>query len=458
MISRLDMKYIACALPRDIESLRIVCDCENELVLIDEYFKKPLPEALKKRLEFEILFAERLMDNYIIDDNELLRRLRERYPDATHETIHELVEYGNVAHLWRDGVRYFEKGALANIYKTRTDFLEHLGDKDHKPAPVPDPDFTAHLEKMRRQGYRAFSYEIEHILRPQFGDKEWEELDGLPCRVWLPYPCECDTQTDIRLISSSHKVATEDVRMRAAYIETVYHAGEEFSVRYSYTCRADFNGIVGRELRYEDVSEAQPDIYLDELLPQIQFTPYLRALAWDIVGGETNPLRRAELIYRYITENIKYSYIQSYFTIPCIAEYVALNGHGDCGAMSLLFITLCRIVGVPAKWQSGNSVRPSGMGSHDWCMFYVAPFGWLYCDPSYGEGAYRAGNEEKRMYYFTNLDPFRCVTCNDFMLDFKHPMTCFGDDPYDNQNGELECEGASVSANAEKRVISAKEI
>ncbi len=46
-----------------------------------------------------------------------------------------------------------------------------------------------------------------------------------------------------------------------------------------------------------------------------------------------------------------------YFLLDDIAEYCAVNQKGDCGVQALLFITLCRIVGIPARWQSGLSVN-----------------------------------------------------------------------------------------------------
>lgn len=42
------------------------------------------------------------------------------------------------------------------------------------------------------------------------------------------------------------------------------------------------------------VSSEQPDFEIQELLPHIQFTPFLRSLAADIIGEETNPLEKPE--------------------------------------------------------------------------------------------------------------------------------------------------------------------
>lgn len=44
--------------------------------------------------------------------------------------------------------------------------------------------------------------------------------------------------------------------------------------------------------------------------------------------------------------------------------------HGDCGMVSLLFITLCRLNGIPAKWQSGFMMHPGDVNLHDWAEIY----------------------------------------------------------------------------------------
>jgi transglutaminase-like putative cysteine protease len=179
-------------------------------------------------------------------------------------------------------------------------------------------------------------------------------------------------------------------------------------------------------------------MYTAEQYPHIRFTPFIRALAEEIRGNETDPLRLARRVYDWICDHVRYSYVRDYLLIENIPEFVLTNGYGDCGTMALAFITLCRALGIPAKWQSGSSCTPARIGSHDWSMFYVAPYGWLYCDPSYGEGAARAGNEERRNHYFGNLDPFRLVASNEFQQPLTPDKVLCRMDPYDNQNGEAE--------------------
>ena len=146
----------------------------------------------------------------------------------------------------------------------------------------------------------------------------------------------------------------------------------------------------------------------------------------------------ARRIYDYVTKNVQYSYMRNYSLMTCIPEYCAKNLRGDCGVQALLFITLCRIAGVPARWESGLYSNPAYVGAHDWAMFYVEPYGWLYADPSLGGSAYAEGDENRRRFYFGNLDPYRMVANRAFQAPFTVEKKYWRTDPYDNQLGEIE--------------------
>lgn len=100
---------------------------------------------------------------------------------------------------------------------------------------------------------------------------------------------------------------------------------------------------------------------------------------------------------------VMYSFVRSYFTIPQQVTYIASGMKGDCGLQALLFITMCRIAGIPAGWQSGLYANPRTIGCHDWAEFYIEPYGWLFADCSFGGAAYRAGHPERWEFYFGNL-------------------------------------------------------
>ena len=186
------------------------------------------------------------------------------------------------------------------------------------------------------------------------------------------------------------------------------------------------------------VSNLQPDFDTGEEAPHIVFTPYIRALTKEIVGTERNPLLKARRIYDFITTQAVYRFMPPYMTVTNIPEYFLTGLRGDCGVQAVSFITLCRCAGIPARWQAGLYTMPREAGNHDWAMFYIAPYGWLYADCSFGGSAYRAGSEERRDFYFGNLEPWRLPLCVGFQQAFTPPRRFLRRDPYDNQNGEVE--------------------
>ena len=141
----------------------------------------------------------------------------------------------------------------------------------------------------------------------------------------------------------------------------------------------------------QEVISDRPNFDNQESLPHIRFTPFIRALCAELKGSENNPLLIARRFYDYCTTQAVYRFVPPYFTKVNIPEYFAAGQRGDCGMHAITFITLCRCAGIPAQWQAGLYARPTDVGNHDWARFYIAPYGWLYADCSFGGSAYRAG-------------------------------------------------------------------
>ena len=177
---------------------------------------------------------------------------------------------------------------------------------------------------------------------------------------------------------------------------------------------------------------------MQEQEPHIVFSPYIKALCAELTEGITDPLMKARAFYDYITKNMYYTFMPNYIVQENFAENCGLSQTGDCGILALLFLTLCRCAGIPAQWQSGLAVEPDFIGGHDWVRFYVEPYGWIFVDASYGVSSTRAENEERRQFYFGNLDPYRMVANHAFQENFTIPKQQWRADPYDNQLGEIE--------------------
>ena len=427
-----DIPCLALELPDEVKKYRDVYDFDGEISAIDELLKGLDPNSDEaKRLVFERIIANGLKDDYHIDENELLLKLQERFPRCTVDTLKKLTEMNYADYIVKNGKVYYQNDAKRNLFGAGRVFLEHL-DEDgnilpHEPRPDKFKNET--FMALKEQGVRAFRFTVKVKLKI----KEEFERVGEEITVHIPYPAICDCQPYSELIESSHPVYISEAGHRTACIKTILKKDEEFFVIFK------FDRVVKYiDLDYNNVSSEQPSFYTDELLPHIRFTPYLVDLAHKIKGDETNPLKIARKVYDYVTENINYSYLRDYLYIDQIPEYVLKNGKGDCGAQALTFITLCRILKVPAKWESGLRVGPDINSIHDWAQIYIAPYGWIPVDLTDGGGARRNLDTLKREYSFGNIDPYRMTACNDYQMQFDPPKKFMRCDPYDNQLGEAE--------------------
>ena len=273
-----------------------------------------------------------------------------------------------------------------------------------------------------------------------------EGRNSVHVRAWLPIPAACLSQSEIELLDCTEppaRIADENAPQRTVFWEADLTENRRFGVEYRYRTTAVYTDPM--DIRPD---AQQPTFDTGEEAPHIVFTPYLRALAHQLTDGITDPAEKAKRIYDYVTLNVRYHYQPAYFVQECLPDQCARNRRGDCGIMALTFITLCRLVGIPAQWQSGLSVSLTGVGCHDWAMFYIAPKGWMYADCSFGASMARQDDETMRRHYFGSLDTGRMVANRAFEAPFDPPMTGFRSDPYDNQSGECEVDGVGLYGDA----------
>jgi transglutaminase-like putative cysteine protease len=86
--------------------------------------------------------------------------------------------------------------------------------------------------------------------------------------------------------------------------------------------------------------------------------------------------------------------------------------HGDCGIQTILFMTLCRINGIPTKWQSGWTTTLGRAGMHDWGEIYFEPYGWLPVDATYG--LLDSKDDDVKWFYLGNMENYRLIVNDDY--------------------------------------------
>ena len=96
-----------------------------------------------------------------------------------------------------------------------------------------------------------------------------------------------------------------------------------------------------------------------ERAPHIVFTDAMREFSRKVVGDEKNPYRIAQKLFAAV-DRIPWAGAREYSTITNISDYALHAGHADCGQQTLLLMTLLRLNGIPARWQSGMVYSDDG--------------------------------------------------------------------------------------------------
>ena len=438
-----DLSYMKIPLPEDVLKLKNYGDFSGAQKMIDHFMTKDIPNALRKRLEIEKDVLKVMGGNeYPYTYEEALEIMTSHLRDFKEEELQYLKEISAADWIYVDGTVHFQRRFYENLIKTRPDLAERVMVEDVDDAQANELKqklLNDNVHYMKEKGGRTVRTQIRATIKAQ---KDAEEV-GRKVTVHLPIPKICQQVSKVDIIAASPeitKIADEDAAQRTVCFETELKADQEFMVEYAYDYHVDYV-----ELDPAKASEEQPDFCTNEQAPHIRFTPYLQELLKEIIGDETNPIIKARKIYDFVTTKVMYSYMREYFTIECIPEYAAINLKGDCGVQALLFITLCRMTGIPARWQSGLYATEFYTGCHDWAQFYVDPYGWVFADLSFGGSAWRMGNTERWNYYFGNLDIFRMPANSEIQMEFTPEKKWLRIDPIDNQRGEIEYEDHGLS-------------
>ena len=430
---RENLDFLVCPLPEDLQRLKHAGDFDRFFQVAALRLKdKKVPQMLKKRLEYEQLMVQDLLSEYIYTPEEALAELRQEVRDITREEMETLRDEGTLDWIYVNGQVRYKDDCVASLLKTRPDWNPRFLDQQALAAKYDNwRALDEIISRVKEQGGMRLRFRMRTTLkiRPE------AQRPGETLRVHLPLPlrdAQSSPHPDILTSPGAVHIAPEGHPQRTAYFEAVCAPDLAFVTEFGYDLDAPY--LVPQP---DLVSPEQPSFDTQEEAPQIVFTPFLRALARELTGEETNPLKKARAFYDYITTQAVYRYVRPYRSVANIPEYFAAGQRGDCGMHALLFITLCRLSGIPARWQAGWSARPGHVYSHDWARFYIAPYGWLYADASFGGSAFREGHLDRWNFYFGNLEPWRMVSNSDFQQAFDPPFPFHRNDPYDNQSGEV---------------------
>lgn len=241
-----------------------------------------------------------------------------------------------------------------------------------------------------------------------------EALKGDTLRVWLPLPIESARQRGVRIVSTDPEdyivpTAGQSVH-NTVYLERAVVEGEtaHFECVVEFENRGQYFSpeFIKANIRPYD---RESDVYRRYTVFETPHIIKVDSLAKVIVGDESDPYACSELVYDYIVRRYPWAGAREYSTIECIPRYVIDEGHGDCGQVSLLYISLMRSLGIPARWESGWMLHPGEKNLHDWAEVYFEGVGWVPVDVSFGRYA-DSGDKAVEKFYSTGMDSHRMAS------------------------------------------------
>ena len=136
------------------------------------------------------------------------------------------------------------------------------------------------------------------------------------------------------------------------------------------------------------VTEYFNGVTLDEA---VKSSPEIDQTAKKIVGNETSSKKKAELIYKWITGNVKYdnekaAKISSDPKGISSGSIAAFNTRkGICFDYSCLYISMCRAVGLKVRLVTGLGYSGISWGDHAWNQVFVPEEDrWVNVDTTFG--------------------------------------------------------------------------
>jgi transglutaminase-like putative cysteine protease len=406
----------------------------------------------------------RIRREYRLSEEQLLRKLKTSIPDASAADLARWREAGHIQfRILDDQVAYFNREPT-NLLRFCEEAARRRDEHLHRtgsPAKAPGTgskllEHLAEVIQIAESTGRTQVLPIRHRIRYRLtvSPNAPGGRAGSLVRCWLPFPQEYRQQQDVKLLRTSpdkHTIAPAAVdgspisgaAQRTVYLEqTIADPARPlvFEEEFEYVSWAYYPRLSDDAVR--PLPEDFERSYLEQRPPHIVFTPQIRDTARHIVGEETNPLTKVRKIFHWLDANVPWCAEEEYSIIPSFCEKAIRARRGDCGVQTSLFIALCRVSGVPARWQSGWETQPWGWNMHDWAEFYVEPWGWLPVDVSYG--LQKSDDPRIREFYIGHQDAYRLIVNLDYGRPLHPPKIDFRSEPADFQRGEVELDGRNL--------------
>lgn len=423
-----------------------------------------LPRQMRHKYSWERDLSQRYAVDFDRTEKDVKNYIQEYIPDVTDAQIEDWTKSGKLESMVIGKRRMYFHSAAPNLFRIVPELAALKAEKDSSSGleghqiidsqtiPViekavednlaagkPDPYYA--LPKRMRVTYRLTV--PANTLRP-----------GKHLRCWLPYPrSDVGRQTDVKFIEagvngvpySKDKIIFSDPECAhgSLYMEAEAQRWKDvtFYEVFEYVSCGEWHPIDSSKVLPYNTESPEYKEYTAEREKHLIFTERIRRTADSLTAGIENPYLQAKAIYSWIDKTFPWASAREYSTIENIPEYVLSSGHGDCGQVTLLFMTLCRAKGIPTRWQSGFMMHPGDKNLHDWCEAYFEGYGWVPVDQSFGVTPYGG------YFFLGGIEPYRMIVNTDFGGEMSPAKNYPRSETVDFQRGEVEWEQGNLYFN-----------
>ncbi|HUU18847.1 MAG TPA: ankyrin repeat domain-containing protein [Sedimentisphaerales bacterium] len=249
-------------------------------------------------------------------------------------------------------------------------------------------------------------------------------------KLWVPIPREWDSQKAVKIVSVEPEPHGKYVDPEYGNPMLFWDFGREpekpsYKVKLKYRSEQyDVHSNIDPN-RVGPYDKTSKDYALyTRSTNTVTITDKVRRLAKTAVGDEKNPYLQAKLIYDLVRKKMCYrepSIQGEIRSVEALLDSLVIDPKtgqeyylGICNDQSMVFIALCRAVGIPARsvvafWDSRPWVRPTpenpeptvdfrkasfhglavtrrlGLWGHVWAEIYLPNYGWVPVDPTFGK-------------------------------------------------------------------------
>ncbi len=400
-------------------------------------------------LEFQRERMRRILIDFSLDEAGVKARLLRDIPDLDDAEFARWDAAGLIEARMIDGERRWFNRGPSNLYRLSGEARQRRATPpkfNDSPLEVAHPHHGEVREAALSSGARAVAPRRVRVTQSLTVDADAVPA-GETVRAWIPYPRALPgQQEDIRFLSSvpeSHRIAPESTLQRTVYLEAPAVAGQptDFSISYEVTTFGQYVDIDPDRVVAADITpELAP--FVAERAPHVVFNDAMRLRSAQVLAGETNPYRIAQKLFASV-DALPWAGAREYSTISNIGQHALDQGRADCGQQTLLLITLLRMNGIPARWQSGWIFSDGNYNNmHDWGWMYLAPYGWVPMDVTFGRlpdaGDALAG------FYMGGMDAYRIAFNDDYSRELVPAKQHVRSETVDLQRGEAEWAGGNL--------------